>query len=102
MINNGEIGWQAKWAGLTTFQQTKIWFPSDRGNFTFIVRRLDWHDLSHLIHFTTGHNFLLGPRQKTGEGTDLCRLCGVAVEDALHLWAACPATQRLGIALQVP
>ena len=92
----GNDRWQAQWVGLTTCQQTKIWFPSIRGDFTSHIRRLERHDLSHLIHFTTGHNFLLRHRRKlTGEGTDLCRLCGVAVEDALHLWVACPATKSL-------
>ena len=73
----GNDRWKAKWAGLTTSQQTKIWFPSIRGNFTSQIRKFNRHDLIHLIHFTTQHNFLPRHRQKlAGEGTDMCRLCG--------------------------
>ena len=30
------------------------------------------HDLSHLIHFTTGPNFLLRNRQKLAAGEQIC------------------------------
>ena len=92
--------------GFSTCQQTKVWFPFIRGNFIPQVRRLNRYDLGHLIHFTTGHNFLLRHGCKlTGGGSNLCRLCGGAAEDALHLWSACSATQSLGVGgilLEVP
>ena len=58
----GNDRWQAKWAGLSTCQQTKIWFPFIRCNFIPKIRQVDRYNLGHLIHFTIGQNFLLRHR----------------------------------------
>ena len=93
----GNDRWQAKWAGLSTCQQTKVWFPFFRGNFVCRIRQLNRNELGRLIHFMTGHNFLLRHRRKlAGEGSNFCHLCRSVVEDALHLWMACQANKFLG------
>ena len=68
----GNNRWQAKWAGLFICQQTKVWFPFIRGNFIPQIRRLNRYDLGHLIHFTTGHNFLLRHGCKLTGGAQIC------------------------------
>ena len=91
--------WQLRWAKLAACKQTKVWFPAIKNVPAYFVRRLNRYDLSHVIHFTTGHNNLLRHRCKlAGGGEVMCADCvgGGSKEDALHLWTECSATQDLG------
>ena len=93
----GSNKWQLRWAKLAACQQAKVCFPAIKNVPAHFVRRLNRFDLSHVIHFTTGHNNLLRHRCKlAGGGSDVCRLCGVSKENALHLWTECSPTRDLG------
>ena len=59
---------QLGWAKLAACQQTKVWFPAIKNVTAHFVRRLNCYDLSHVIHFTTGHNNLLRHRCKLAGG----------------------------------
>ena len=92
----GSNKWQLRWAKLAACQQKKVWFPAIKNVPTHFVRMLNRYDLSHVIHFTTGHNLLRYRCKLAGGGSDVCRLCGESKEDALHLWTECSATRDLG------
>ena len=92
----GTCNWQLRWSALSSCRQTKVWFPNLRGKITTLIRRLNRIDLGRLIHFTTGHSYLLRHQQVLGaSGSDRCRLCGVGKEDALHLWVECEIARDL-------
>ena len=93
----GNNKWQLRWAKLAACQQTKVWFPEIKNVSAHFVRKLNRYDLSHVIHFTTGHNNLLRHRCKLDGGEVMCADCvGGSKEDALHLWTECSATWDLG------
>ena len=91
----GNCNWQLRWSLLNSCRQTKVWFPTLGGKIIPLIRRLNQIDLSRLIHFITGHSYLLRHQQMLGGGGDRCRLCGVGREDALHLWVECEITRDL-------
>ena len=64
----GNNKWQLRWAKLAACQQTKVWFPAIKNVPAHFVRRLNRFHLSHVIHFTTGHNNLLRHRCKLAGG----------------------------------
>ena len=68
-------------------QQTKVWFPFLRGDFTSShIRNLNYNHPGHLFHFTDGHHHLLRHRQKLdGEMAELCRL-GYVVLCYIDYW----------------
>ena len=93
----GSDRWQSRWSRLTTCRQTKVWLPRIRRDIIPFIRRLSRRDLGQLVHFITGHNYLLRHRSKLGlGGSQKCRLCGVGNEDAIHLWVECSATRNWG------
>ena len=64
----GNSKWQFRWAKLATCQQTKVWFPAIKSDFTLFIRNLSSYDLGHVIHSNTGHNNLLRHRCKLAGG----------------------------------
>ena len=72
----GNSKWQLRWAKPATYQQTKVWFPIIKSDFTPFIRRLSRYDLGNVIHFTTGYNNLHRYRCKVvGGGALICAGC---------------------------
>ena len=53
-------------------RQALVWIPAIKNVPAHFVRSLNHYNLSHVIHFTTGHNNLLRHRCKLAGGEVMC------------------------------
>ena len=87
-----EAIWNERWNELTDARQAHIFYQDVNMKRAQEIYKLNRHEISLIIRFTTGHNFLRYQRKvinPTLDGT--CRLCEMGdIEDAAHVIIECP------------
>ena len=83
--------WKMRWKRDTTCRQTRLMLPHPNPIFTKFLFTLSRTEVSLLLQFVTGHNYLKYHLYNTGRADDpMCRLCNEDNETAWHIMAVCP------------
>ena len=83
--------WKTRWKRETTCRQTRLMLPKPNSIFTKHLFTLSRGELSMLLQFVTGHNYLRYHLYNTGRADNpMCRLCHEEKETAWHIMAECP------------
>jgi len=84
--------WTNTWQSNPHCRQTKYWFPKPNEKLSKQLLKVGRKELSQLIQFITGHNYLNYHQSKTNPAIDpVCRLCLEDDEEAIHIATNCPA-----------
>ena len=84
--------WYHRWNKEKTCRQTRLILPCFYPQLSKSLWNLDRHNLSRMVQFITGHNYLrYHLKIMSKSDTDLCRQCGESSETAWHLLTECPA-----------
>ena len=90
--DKGRRRWEKEWRGHPSCRQTKLFMPEPQPDMARAIFGMDRQDISAIIQFITGHNYLKYHLYNTNRAGDkICRKCQEAVETAWHLVAECLA-----------
>ena len=83
--------WRKRWEKTSSCRQSRLMFPTPNLTFSNFIFTLNRQDLSLIVQFASGHNYLKYHMFNTGRAQDnLCRLCQSNPETAWHLLTECP------------
>ena len=84
--------WYKRWWTEKTCRQTRLLLPCYFPQFTKDLWKLNRHNISRMVQFITGHNYLRYHLYNVSKSdTKVCRNCGTATETAWHLLTECPS-----------
>ena len=88
--------WHEIWQGLSSCRMTKRWLPRPSSQVAREALMLNRDDFGRVAQVITGHDWFARHRARLGEEPTegICRLCGLDVEEAAHLFWDCPALEE--------
>ena len=98
-----QAAWRHRWKNETTCRQARQMLPELNPIFSKYLLKLQRSELSTILQFVTGHNYLQYHLFNTGRAdSPNCRLCEEAPETAWHILSECPSLsfQRMNTLIQ--